>query len=186
MWGKFSVTNQENVFPFTRTALHYWTPFMAGTMEVYALWHQIMHPFPMHAVSCLSLEQSHSSRCAQSWRTAHLAPQSGRRRGRRSFLEIDYLLSSSEVQRKTFFYFSTMTCTEEAQSFVDKFNEEYEKKHQAFEEQFWGTKVRQPRLRRDDACSRARVSPRPLQGIVLPSLSLGLSHYQQQQWSAQT
>ena len=31
---------------------------------------------------------------------------------------------------------------QEAQSFVDKFNEEYQKKHKAFEDQFWGTKVR--------------------------------------------
>lgn len=40
-----------------------------------------------------------------------------------------------------------MSCTEEskaimaAQAFVDEFNQSYEAKHLAFEQQFWGTKM---------------------------------------------
>jgi len=36
----------------------------------------------------------------------------------------------------------TMVSIQDAQSFVDKFNDEYQKKHKAFEDQFWGNKVR--------------------------------------------
>lgn len=35
-----------------------------------------------------------------------------------------------------------MVSIQDAQSFVDKFNDEYQKKHKAFEDQFWGNKVR--------------------------------------------
>lgn len=33
------------------------------------------------------------------------------------------------------------TTIQEAQSFVDKLNNEYQEKHALYEEQFWGTKV---------------------------------------------
>ena len=52
---------------------------------------------------------------------------------------------------------STVTI-EEAQSFVDAFNEEYVQKHKAFEEQFWGTKVRVMRVWHEELQSAPDVA----------------------------